>query len=70
MWPEMDLDMKNVDRNGLVAISKNGIEALQKWIEGEVRMYLDTMTVDSDVFFQYPVSAWTQGKWELEAFGC
>lgn len=69
MWPEMDLDMKNVDRNlGLVAISKNGIEALQKWSEGEVRIYLDTMTVDSDVFFQYPVSAWTQGKdgnWRL-----
>lgn len=63
MWPDWDLDVENVDRSlGLVAISKNGIEALQKCSEGEVRIYLDTMSVDNDVFFQSPVSAWTQGK--------
>ncbi len=63
LWPDMDLDTENVDGNlGLVAISQTGISALKEWSVGEVRVYLNTMTVDWDVFFQYPASAWKQGK--------
>ena len=71
MWPDMELDTENADGNlGLVAISKSGIAALKEWSVGGVRIYLDTMTVDWDVFFQYPVSAWRQGNdgnWRLSS---
>lgn len=69
MWPDLDLDTENADGNlGLVAISQTGIAALKEWSAGGVRIYLDSMIVDWDVFFQYPVSAWRQGKdgnWRL-----
>lgn len=69
MWPDLDLDTENADGNlGLVAISQTGIAELQKWPAGEVRIYLDSMTVDWNVFFQSPVSAWIHrkdGNWQL-----
>lgn len=68
-WPDLDLDTENADGNlGLVAISQDGIAALKEWSVGGVQIYLDTMTVDWDVFIQYPVSAWKQGNdgnWRL-----
>ena len=69
MWPDLDLDTENADGNlGLVAISQDGIAALKEWSVGGVRIYLDSMTVDWDVFIQNPVSAWKHGKdgnWRL-----
>lgn len=69
IWSNLDLNTENADGNlGLVAISQDGIAALKEWSVGGVRIYLDTMTVDWDVFYQYPVSAWRQGKdgkWRL-----
>lgn len=69
IWSDLNLDMENVDGNlGMVAISQAGIAALKEWSVGGVRIYLDSMTVDWDVFIQSPVSAWKHGKdgnWRL-----
>lgn len=63
LWPDLDLDMANLDSNqGLVAISPEQIEGLQKWSEGDANIYLDAMTADIDVFWQTPASAWKKGE--------
>lgn len=63
LWPDLNLDMGNLDRNlGLVAITQEQIYECRIWSEGDVHIYLDTMTANIGVFFESPASQWIQGE--------
>lgn len=56
-----------IDRNeGIIAITKDGINETRFWEEGRVTIYLDEKRVDFDVFFRERTYVWER---EQEEYG-
>ena len=54
MFPDETFKTENISRNeGLIALSKEGMDGLLSWAEGTVVIDIDEGTVENNVFFDY-----------------
>lgn len=54
LYPNETFKTEDIDRNnGIIALSKNGMDSMQKWSEGDVDINIDTDKVDFYVYSGY-----------------
>ena len=68
MYPNETFKTDGYSRsNGLIAISKDGMQDMQKWSEGDIIIDLDTDTVENTVFSWYEsLEEYNQGRMEWD----